>query len=285
MGNNRESGTIGRPDARAHAIRSPHQPSVTDHATNRRRARELIASVLAADCACNPRALLADCTTISIADNMPGRRRYPLRDPSLLIVTTGRGVAIAANEGRLVWLRDRLANRERDEIFAATTIVELAKLVASDNEIIIGPTVACAASRDTFRSAPVPPGVDVEIVERDAIPALYAHPGFEHALAYRSDDDRSDQIAAVARHDGEVIGIAACSDDADGLWQIGVDVIPAAQGAGTGRALVSCLTARILEAGTVPFYTAAASNIASRSLALGLGYWPAWTALRSAPGP
>lgn len=256
---------------------------MTDHAAHRRRARDLIAGVLAADCACAPDALLTDGTTISVARALPGRRRYPLRDHSLLIVTIGRGVVIAANAERLEWLRDRLAGRERDEIFAATTIVELAELVAPDNEIIIGPTIAYAASRDTFRPAPVPPGVAVEMVERDAIPALYAHHGFEHALAYRLDGERRDRIAVVARRDGEVIGIAACSDDADALWQIGVDVVPAAQVAGIGRAIVSGLTERILEAGRVPFYTAAASNIASRSLALGLGYWPAWTALRSAP--
>lgn len=258
---------------------------MTDHAADRHRARELIASVIAADCACAPSALLFDGTTISVARVLPGRRRYPLRDPSLLIVTTGRGVAIAVSDQRLEWLRCRLAGQERDEIFAATTIVELAQLVAPDNEVIIGPTVAYACSRDTFRLAPVPPGVAVEIVEQDAIPPLYRHPGFGHALSYRLDGVRSDRIAAVARRDGVVIGIAACSDDAEALWQIGVDVVPAARGAGIGRALVSGLTARLLDAGTVPFYTAAASNIASRSLALGLGYWPAWTALRSAPEP
>lgn len=258
---------------------------MTDHAADRRHARDLIATVLAADCACESDALLADGTTFAVARPMPGRRRYPFRDPSLLIVTIGRGVAIAANTGRLPLLRDLLAGRERDEIFAATAIAALAELVASDNEIIIGPTLAYAASRDTFRPAPVPPGVEVEMVDRDAIPALFAHRGFEHALSYRLDgvpSDRRDQIAAVARRDGEVIGIAAGSDDAGALWQIGVNVVPTAQGAGIGRALVSGLTARLLDAGTVPFYTAAASNIASRSLALGLGYWPAWTALRSA---
>ena len=283
MSSDHESGTIGRHDARTHATRSPHKPSVTDHATDRCRARDLIASVLAADCVCAPDALLTDGTTISVARALPGRRRYPLRDRSLLILTIGRGVAIAANAERLEWLRDRLACRERDEIFAATTIVELAELVEPDSEIIIGPTVAYAASRDTFRPAPVPPGVAVELVEQDGIPALYRHRGFDHALSYRLNGDRSDRIAAVGRRDGEVIGIAACSDDAGALWQIGVDVVSAAQGAGIGRALVSGLTARLLDAGTVPFYTAAASNIASRNLALGLGYWPAWTDLRSGP--
>lgn len=254
---------------------------MTDHARDKRHARDLITAVLAADCACAPDDLLSGGTTFSVARKAPGRRRYPLLACSLVIVTTGRGVAIAANDERLEWLRERLANRERDHIFAATTIAELAGLVAPDGQVIIGPTVAYACSRDTFRPTAGPDGVEIELTERDAIPALYAHPGFDHALAHRIDGDRRDQIATVARRGGEVAGIAACSDDADHLWQIGVDVVPSAQEAGIGRALVSALTARILDEGRVPFYTAAASNIASRGLALGLGYWPAWTALRS----
>jgi GNAT superfamily N-acetyltransferase len=253
-----------------------------DHAQDKRHARNLITSVLAADCACAPGDLLTSGTTFSLAREISGRRRYPLLDPSLLIVTTGHGVAIAANEERLEWLRTRLADRERDEIFAATTIVELAELVAPDGQVLIGPTISYACSCDTFWPAAAPADVEIGIVEHDAIPALYAHPGFDHALAYRTRVDRQDRIAAVARRAGEIVGIAACSDDAEALWQIGVDVVPTAQGSGIGRALVSGLTARILAEGRVPFYTAAASNIASCSLALGLGYWPAWTALRSA---
>ncbi len=255
---------------------------MTEHRQDKWRARSLITSVLAADCACTPMDLLTNGTTLSLAREIPGRRRYPLLDPSLLIVTIGRGVAIAANEERLEWLRERLGNRERDAIFAATAIVELAGLVAPDNQVIIGPTLAYACSLDTFRPAAAPHDVKLDIVEREAIPGLYAHRGFDHALAYRTRMDRQDRIAAVARRAGEIVGIAACSDDAEALWQIGIDVVPAEQGAGIGRALVSRLTARILKDGMVPFYTAAASNIASCSLALGLGYWPAWTALRSA---
>jgi len=256
---------------------------VTDHARDKHHARELIATVLAAECACTPSDLLTNGTTISLAREIPGRRRYPLLDPSLLIVTTGHGVAIAASEGRLQWLRMRLADRERDAIFAATSIAELAGMVAPDQQVIIGPTVAYACSHDTFRPAAAPRDAGIDVVEREEIPALYAHPGFDHALAYRTRRDRQDRIAAVARRAGEIVGIAACSDDAEKLWQIGIDVVPVAQVGGIGRSLVSVLTARILEDGKVPFYTAAASNIASCSLALGLGYWPAWTGLRSAP--
>ena len=63
------------------------------------------------------------------------------------------------------------------------------------------------------------------------------------------------------------------------MWQIGVDVVETARGGGIGRALVSRLTALILDSGRVPYYSTAVSNIRSRAVALSLGYWPAWTEL------
>ena len=96
-------------------------------------------------------------------------------------------------------------------------------------------------------------------------------------------------VAAIAGDGARMIGVAAACEETAGLWQIGVDVIPDAQGSGIGRQLVGMITQEILDAGGVPYYTAAASNIASRSTALGLGFWPAWTDLyvtdliRSAP--
>jgi hypothetical protein len=40
----------------------------------------------------------------------------------------------------------------------------------------------------------------------------------------------------------------------------------------------------VLAAGRVPCYSTAVSNIASRSLAIRLGYWPAWTELYALEG-
>lgn len=84
-------------------------------------------------------------------------------------------------------------------------------------------------------------------------------------------------VATVASRAQQIIGIAAASADSDELWQIGVDVIESERRAGIGRALVSQVTSLVLDQGKIPYYSAAVSNIASRSLAIGLGYWPAWT--------
>lgn len=84
-------------------------------------------------------------------------------------------------------------------------------------------------------------------------------------------------IATVATRGGEVVGVAGVGADCEEMWQIGIDVVEPARGNGIGRALVSTLTDIVLERGRVPYYSAAVSNIRSLSVAVGLGYWPAWT--------
>ena len=73
--------------------------------------------------------------------------------------------------------------------------------------------------------------------------------------------------------------MAGASADSDDLWQIGVEVVEAARGSGIGRALVGRLIEGILDRGRIPYYTTVVSNLRSRSVAISLGYWPAWTEL------
>ena len=50
-------------------------------------------------------------------------------------------------------------------------------------------------------------------------------------------------------------------------------------GGGIGRALVGRLTAAVFDRGRVPYYSTTVANLRSRDLAIGVGYWPAWTDL------
>jgi predicted GNAT family acetyltransferase len=69
------------------------------------------------------------------------------------------------------------------------------------------------------------------------------------------------------------------------MWQLGIDVLPDYRYQGIGRALVSRLTAAVLQKGILPYYTTTVSNIASRRIATSLGYLPAWVELYSADKP
>lgn len=240
---------------------------------------ERVRTVLAADCACSETTFLEDRLVITAAETRIGQRRFPRPHKPLLMVTMGRGVVVTTHPDRMAWLSALLRDRGRDDIFAAECIAMLAPAIAPDGQQLHGPTVNYVCTRESLRSPVVPHEIAVTLFEGEAVRDLYQYAGFSHALSYRPDHSRPDVLATVAQYAGTVIGIAAASADCETLWQIGVDVVPAARDAGIGRALVSRLTEAVIHAGRVPYYSAAISNVRSLAVASGLGYWPLWSQL------
>lgn len=236
-----------------------------------------IRTVFAADYCCDPGDFERDGVTVVPAGMCPGRRPFPVPSKPLQIVTMGAGVVISCAPERVDWLRAAFADQPRDAIFDAPAVVRLAAFVDGDRQDLDGPSLRHACSRDRFRPVLVPADIEIAVVERDGMAELYLHPGFHHALSYQPDHPRPDEVAAVAYRGGRVIGVAAASSDSDELWQVGVDVVEDERRGGIGRAVVSRVTELVLARGKVPYYATAVSNIASRSVAIGLGYWPAWT--------
>lgn len=85
-----------------------------------------------------------------------------------------------------------------------------------------------------------------------------------------------DVLGVGAYHDGNLIGLAACSADCETMWQIGVDVLPEYRRKGIASALTSRLALEILERDKVPFYCCAWSNLKSVRNAIKSGFRPAW---------
>lgn len=245
----------------------------------KRTVRALIRATLAAQCACDERAFDVDGVVVVEAAERPGRLRFPVPSKPLLAVTLGAGVVVSCHPSRRPWVRGHLGRCDRDTLFSAPQIARLARYVGRAGQEMVGPILRHACSRDTFRAAPEPAGVAITVVERAAIPALYRHRGFGQALSYRADHPRPDVLATVARRGKAIVGIAAASADNEALWQIGVEVVATERGGGIGRALVGRLTEAVFDQGRVPYYSTTVANLRSRDLALGLGYWPAWTEL------
>lgn len=88
-----------------------------------------------------------------------------------------------------------------------------------------------------------------------------------------------DILGLGAYDDGKLIAFAACSMDADEMWQIGIDVLPEYRRQGLASCLTSNLAKLIIKNGKVPFYCAAYSNIPSVRNAISSGFYPAWIEL------
>lgn len=112
------------------------------------------------------------------------------------------------------------------------------------------------------------------------------HPGeFDHlyteewsnALCARR---RALDTLCLGAYDGDtLIGLAGASQDCESMWQLGVDVLPEYRQRGVASALTSRLALCALDAGKVPFYCAAWSNVRSVRNAVKSGFRPAWVEL------
>ena len=88
-----------------------------------------------------------------------------------------------------------------------------------------------------------------------------------------------DVLGVGAYHNGELIGLTACSADCESMWQIGADVLPQYRRQGIASSLTSRLALEILQRGKVPFYCCAWSNVGSARNAIRSGFRPAWVEL------
>lgn len=88
-----------------------------------------------------------------------------------------------------------------------------------------------------------------------------------------------DEIGVGAYKNGKILGMAGATSDSDMMWQIGINVMPEAEGLGIGTMLVSIIKNEILSRGKLPFYGTSMSHIASQRVALSAGFTPAWAEL------
>jgi len=121
---------------------------------------------------------------------------------------------------------------------------------------------------------------ELRVLEAEDFKDLYK-PEWSNALCEKRKE--LDVLGVGAYHEGELIGLAACSADCDTMWQIGVDVLPAYRRKGIASAMTSKLAMEILERGKVPFYCCAWSNVKSARNAIKSGFRPAWVEMTVKP--
>lgn len=249
-------------------------------ATDRAEVLATVQKVLAAECWCDAAAFNRDETLITVSEGASGAGRY-FHPSDPFIVTMGRGAVLSATSAHIDWIEDTFAGMDREAVFSAASISMLSRYLSAHKKVVVGPDLKYICAQSDLKDPPAGIGEAVVLLEGEDVLGLYDHPGFANALQYRRDHPQPDVLAAVLYVDGVPVGIAGASADSEDLWQIGVDVLPCHRISGIGRALVWRLTQGILERGKVPYYSTSPANIGSRRLALGVGFWPAWTEIRT----
>ena len=126
----------------------------------------------------------------------------------------------------------------------------------------------------------LPCAYPLRVLEQKDFAGLYL-PEWHNALC---EQRKELDVLGVGAYDGDtLIGLAGCSADAEEMWQIGVDVLPAYRRQGIAAALTSRLAVESLDRGKVPFYCSAWSNLLSVRNALRCGFTPAWVEMTVKP--
>ena len=246
-------------------------------ARTRAQALEVTRQVLAAQFCCDPGDFLRDGNTVTEAGLRPGRMPFYLGRPHLALATFGAGVVATASPEWVKWIGRVLAGLGRDEIFSMPCLGRIERRVRRSGQPLAGPQQRYVSAADLWRAVPPPEGVEVECVEAGPRMDPLYELGFGHALGQKYQGERPDKVAAVARRDGRVIGLAAASADHPRLWQVGVGVAPECRGGGVGAAAVAACTRAVLDRGAVPYYSTHLSHLRSQAAALRCGFVPAWS--------
>lgn len=245
-------------------------------AATRSNARRAIVDTLAADAACASPALAGEGITVVEYREIPGRRRFTMPRMPFQVVTMGGGVVISCHPTLFDRVRQLVRSVDRIQVFEPRNVAMLSSMLESHQHHLVGPFTSYACSESDLRPVLPPEGIRLELIASDQIATLQPTGRFPNALAPAPNEERPDVLAVGAWTGEDLIGCAGASADSDVLWQIGVDVDARYRGGGIGRALVHALTEAIFNAGKIPYYTVSVSNLSSASVAISLGFWPAW---------
>ena len=244
---------------------------------------DTVAAALAAEACCDP----SDLRTVGVhlselspdrAAN-PLRRRYPLREESLQLVTMGAGVVVSATRRWMPWVTELFRDVGPDEAFSLSVLEEASRLVSRQAMRLHGPYPYNVTSSQDWRHLETPSGYAVEVggaeLSEQLNPAFWPNVVSPRATA----QGRPNVVTAVAIRGEKVVAAAAASTDSDALWQIGIDVQSKHRGRGLGAVLTSRVASAVLARGKVPFYGSRVDNIASRRTAHSAGFYPGWVAV------
>lgn len=184
------------------------------------------------------------------------------KQPFIKILAYRNCVVVCTSEGLHQEVRELLCGKNRDEIF--------------DLPLIYGQTIHYVP--DSCAGHPqAPSNYTFEFFFGENVLSLRGLTGFENSLPF---DEKGNTLAGavyLARSNGWIIGAAgAAASSAEGMWEVGVDVLEGYRKAGLGTCLVKGLTGELLARRIVPFYSASVTNIGSQMVASRCGYIPSW---------
>lgn len=223
------------------------------------------------DLNCKAEDFLAEENIVNISKKHPLARKYLQLPLACDLVSYGANVVAQASEELQLSVKEYIDRFPAERCFETPQLHVLQRILDP-----YGVRVCFMAEYflpDVDAVKPLSCGYEMRTLHSGDFAELYL-PEWGNALCEKRKE--LDVLGVGAYDGGRLIGLAACSADCETMWQIGVDVLPQYRQQGIASALTSRLALEILDAGKVPFYCAAWSNIKSVRNAIRCGFRPAW---------
>ncbi len=160
-------------------------------------------------------------------------------------------------------IRGLVEGKSRDEIF--------------ELPYVYGQTIHYIPDPSLVNTAMTPPNSECVFLFEKEVLSLRGLTGFENSLEFAADGSTPTRAVCVAKDNGKVVGAAgAAGSSAEGIWEVGIDVLEGYRNARLGTWLVRQLTKELTARNILPFYSASVTNIGSQMVASRCGYIPAW---------
>lgn len=233
--------------------------------------RKALLDLLALEYTCSPSAFSGSENILTHATLREGRRAYDPDQHFFRMVTLGDHAVITAHACLHPFLREFMKDRMGIWLFEQSNLPPLMRelerfgygLSMSWHQFL--PALEVATRQQ----------LEVRWMNGEEMDAFLSDDRFSNALCGEG-TTRPHRMAVCALDGENIMGIAGCSEDAPGWFQIGVDVLPAYRSRGVGTYLVTLLKNRLIGDGVIPFYGTSLSNLHSWNLALNCGFRPAW---------
>ncbi|MCY3748189.1 MAG: GNAT family N-acetyltransferase [Chloroflexi bacterium] len=171
----------------------------------------------------------------------------------LAAIRLDRGALVSARNDWLEALRPVVTHMHADMLFSVFGAYELARVTRPDGFSAWGPVFFFFGDASTW-SDPGDPRV-VRLSQDDLGAVDYKR--FWHCFY----GDGHDGYGLI--QDGELVALAAVMHHAEGIEEIGMDVMPEARGRGLGRAVVGAAGTAIIERGNLALATTSPWNVPS----------------------
>ncbi len=232
----------------------------------------------AVDAACRAADFLRPENVVVQSAAHPGARKYLSLPFDCQLISYGGNIVASVNEKYRAVVTDYVNRFPVEHCFETPNLHVLNDELQKENLRVCFMAEYFLPDLRFLRPLPCP--YPVKLLRQPDFAALYT-PQWSNALC---EQRKELDVLGLGAYDGEeLIGLAACSADCEGMWQIGVDVLPGYRRQGVASALTSRLAAEILARGKVPFYCAAWSNIRSVLGAVKSGFRPAWVEMTAKP--